>query len=94
MERHELEKAQCKILANLLEMAGTAFGGNICNDYEIENTPANRAIVEDAEKWNVSKSGDTPNELNLYKGKILIMDWFLFDYFAHLAKIGAGIEEE
>ena len=75
-----------EILANLLELAAEFIGVHGCNDYELPNTPENRAFIEGAEAWNVSESGDTPIELNISPdGKtIYTRDDFLCSYFSYL----------
>ena len=81
----QLDKNTCAILAELLEMASDEFSNHGCNDWELPNTPENRALVERAEREN-SEEQWLEYGLNLSPDgtKIYLMDYFLMDYFAHL----------
>jgi hypothetical protein len=91
----EVAKAQHRILADLLDMANDEFSNHGCNDYELENTPENLAIVTAMEKWNTENSGEEPYAPNISNDgtKIYTQDWYLMSYFAHLAHIEAGDEK-
>lgn len=85
------------VLAELLDMARDEFSNHGCGDFELLNTPENRALMETAETWN-SPDLDRDGELyisNISKDgkKIYTQDWFLMAYFAHLARELAGEKE-
>lgn len=82
------------ILAELLDMAKDEFSNHGCGDFELLNTPENRALMEAAEIWN-SSDGFKDAGLNISKdgAKIYTQDWLLMAYFAHLARELAGEKE-
>lgn len=73
-----------KILADLLETASDEFSNHGCNDYELDDTPENRDLLEAAHWWNVNNDRSQPFEIVVYKGKLITSDYFLMDYFSHL----------
>lgn len=75
-----------KILANLLEMASDEFSNHGCNDYELDDTPENRALMDLALRWNAPNGPEEEWETRTYQGKIITMDYFLMSYFSHLFK--------
>ena len=77
------------ILAKLLNMASDEFSNHGCNDFELPNTPENRALMEAAEKWNAPGA---PEKLmfNQEGTTIYSQDYFLMSFFAHLAHELAG----
>ena len=80
------KQVENELAAEMLDMASEEFSKHGCNDYDLPNTPENRAFMELAELWNAN--GDEPGELNISAdGKtIYVMDWFLMDYLAHCLK--------
>lgn len=79
------------ILAELLDLAKDEFSNHGCGDFELPNTPENRALMEAAEIWNSPEAF----ELHISKDdtKIYTQDWFLMAYFSHLARELAGQEK-
>ena len=79
-----MSKMQFKVAAEMLDMAADHFANHHCNDYEIENTPANREFVQamiadsdyPADVPNVSKDGSV----------IYLMDWQVMRYCYQLLK--------
>lgn len=85
-----LDKNAYDILAQLLKMAGNEFSNHTSNDFDLPNTPENRAFMEKAELWNSGPNGE-PFPLNFSKDGTYIFtsNAFLMDYFAHLAQEAA-----
>jgi hypothetical protein len=83
----ELDTNAWAVLSKLLEMASDEFSRHGCNDFELPNTPHNRMLVEAMERWNSVKQFEAEG-LNISEDgrTIYTMDWFLFSYFAHLAR--------
>jgi len=74
--------------ADLLSAYADELGNHGCNDYEIDNTDENWALVESAEAWNRGvtveewrKSDDAYTRPSKNK-KIVAMDWFLAGYLS------------
>lgn len=91
------EGQEAKFLAFLLELASGKFSNHGCNDFPIENTDENWALLERMEAYNlrcsveeVRERGDTEERPAADK-EINLMDWFLMDYLAH--KVRRAIEE-
>lgn len=82
------------ILAQLLDMADNEFGNHGCNDFELPNTPENRALMDAAERWNAPNGPAEEWELHISRdGKVIYtQDHFLMAYFAHLARELAGVK--
>lgn len=80
------------VLAGLLEYVGDVLGPRVCNDYEIPDTPTNRAFVRAMNEWSEPDALPEDKELLIYDGNIIVMDWQLTGYFAHLARELAGLE--
>ena len=79
-----MNKSEWKVLSDLLDMADQEFSNHGCNDYELENTPENRKIAEDAEHYlmdDAFKSIAISDDGN----KIYPSDAILMGYFAHIA---------
>lgn len=79
------KRVEYELAAKLLDMASDEFSNHGCNDFELPNTPENYALVESMELWNVSESGEEPNEVNVSEDgqTIYTMDWYIMSYLAH-----------
>jgi len=80
-----LDKNACEVLSDLLKMADEEFGNHGCNDYELPNTPENRQLMEQAERWNsIEQWEEYGLHISNDYAKIYTQDYFLMGYFAHL----------
>ena len=80
-----MNKAEWKALADLLDMADEEFSNHGCNDYELDNTPDNRKLVEDAERYLMEDDFDGIS-ISDDGIKIYTEDSILMGYFAHIAE--------
>ena len=84
----ELSKNDWRVLAQLLEMASNEFSNHGCNDFLLENTPENFALVTAYEQWNCPEE---PYPLNISEDGLSIytMDSALMGFFASIARENA-----
>ena len=82
------------VLSDLLEMASEEFSNHSCNDFELPNTPENRALVE-AMEMKHSPAYFKKKGLIISKDgtKIYTQDSSLMGYFSGLAYELSGKEE-
>ncbi len=79
-----------KIFVELLSHFGHVVSGRGCTDYDIEDTPVNRRLLEKMEAWNVHctveewKKHPEFHEPKSYKGRLMVQDYFLLGYLKHL----------
>lgn len=69
----KFNKSELNVLIRLLKEAGQEFSNHCCNEFEVEETEENKALLRDVMK---------DNEIILYDGKLIMHDDILFDYFA------------
>lgn len=72
-----------EILADVLEMASDEFSNNTCNDYQIEDTPANRKFVT---AMHESCCDPEDDEIQVRDGMIQTTDWLVMSYGAKLLR--------
>ena len=80
------------VIADLLGLASEEFANHGCNDFELDNTPENRELVEAMERWldpaNTSDLADYAGE------KILTRNDLLMSFLAEKLKSDAPIEDD
>lgn len=74
----ELSQNDLAVFLDLLEQAAERFGNDGCNDYELDDTPENRALLH--------RSLESDDELILHKGKLCANNSILFDYFVECVR--------
>lgn len=65
-----LSPTELKLIAQFLDDYGGRLGNDGCNDYELDDTPEHRKLLEAAERTN----SDDPDEwakIEVYQGKLL-----------------------
>ena len=77
-----------RILADLLDLASQVFSNHGSNDYELDNTPGNFAVLEAMERDNVAGSGEAPYPVMVSPDgkKLWTNDAALMGYFSKLAR--------
>lgn len=80
------------VLAKLLGMASNEFGNHGCNDFALPNTPENYALLKAAGLWNTQgkENEDSAVQVSEDGTELYTQDWFLMEFFAHLAQQMAG----
>jgi len=89
IEEAKMEKkphVEYGILSKLLEMASDEFSNHGCNDFELENTQANRDLMQLAHEWNAQGGELEELQISADGTKIYTRDYFLMDYFSHIFK--------
>jgi hypothetical protein len=76
-KRRPLNKAERKILVELLELAVDEFSNHGCNDYELKRTPENEALWLAVESW---ADPDETSTLPPVGETIMTTDWLLMSY--------------
>lgn len=79
MSTKPITLAQRELAARLLDIACQRFAEHGCNDFYLDNTDENWALIEDAEAWN---GDDYRSERPPPDQKIHASDFFLMGYLS------------
>lgn len=76
-----LKPEELALIAEFLDDYGNRLGNDGCNDFELDDTLENRALVKAAMKWN---DPTDPTDPFLHDGKILTHNSMLVEYLRSL----------
>ena len=80
----DLKPNELTLIAGFLDDYGSRLANDGCNDFELDDTPQNRALVGAAMKWNDPTDQTDPTDLFLHDGKILTHNSMLVGYLRSL----------
>lgn len=78
-----MTKTEIEVLLDLLDDYGNELSNRGCNDYTLEDTPANRKLM----KAVIAASDYPDDELSIYNGQIYTQDFKLLGYFENKLKL-------
>ena len=66
--------------ADFLDSYSAQLGGNICNDFVLEDTPKNRKLIKRYDAWVAKNNPIDPPVSSFQDGKIVTYDWLFAAY--------------
>jgi len=72
-----------QIAITLIKDAADQMSNNICNDYYIADTPANRKFLIELNRWNDDEDFNIEDAVDGHK-RLFCTDWMVLEYIAHL----------
>lgn len=75
-----LKEQELKLIVDFLDVLGDKLGNAGCNDFELEDTPDNRALIAKAALYNDPKATEEDQEPMVYDGKLLTQDTLICGY--------------
>ena len=71
-----MNKTELNLIIEFLNELSDRFGNDVCNDFELNDTPENRRLVKDAELY----CDMHERELSIHNNKITTTNFILVDY--------------